>query len=62
MWKYERRERKLESRKKRIPKHSKELGELYANAILKRAKVKHRKSRGNSGLTKQSPDANIEED
>jgi hypothetical protein len=34
----ERRERKLASKRERIPKHGAALAQLYANAILKRAR------------------------
>ena len=43
----ERRERKLVSRRERIPKHGAALGQLYANAVLKRA----RKSGAGPGAT-----------
>lgn len=35
---WERREKKLENAKKRIPKHGKSLGQVYKNAIDKRNK------------------------
>lgn len=36
MERYERREQKLKAKKSRIPKHSKNIGMIYKNAIEKR--------------------------
>jgi hypothetical protein len=37
MWKYERREKKLDKQKRRMPKHGKGISEVYKNATEKRA-------------------------
>lgn len=39
-YKFERRARKLDSRKKRMKKHGKNIGEIYVNAITKRERKK----------------------
>lgn len=36
MEKYERREKKLEAKKNRIPKHGKNIGVIYKNSLQKR--------------------------
>ncbi len=36
----ERRERKLEKKRKRVPKHGKNLAKVYVDAILKRLKMR----------------------
>lgn len=38
MEKYERREQKLEAKRSRIPKHGRDIGVVYRNALEKRAK------------------------
>jgi len=38
MFKFERRERKLLNKKRRLPKHGKELSDIYRNSIEKRQK------------------------
>lgn len=38
MRRYERREKKLEAKRERIPKHGKNTGTVYRNAIERRAK------------------------
>jgi hypothetical protein len=44
--KWERREAKRESSRRRIPKHGATLATIYANAVLKRARNgKHKKKR-----------------
>jgi hypothetical protein len=39
-YRWERRAAKLESRRKRMKMHSKSLGEIYANSVLKKYKKK----------------------
>jgi hypothetical protein len=39
MFHWERRQAKLESRKRKMPKHGKGMMELYAQAVLKRANL-----------------------
>jgi len=44
MWRWQRREKKQEARKARMPKHGKGMMQFYANAILKRLKGQKKKS------------------
>jgi hypothetical protein len=44
MWRWQRREKKQEAKKARMPKHGKGMMQFYANAILKRLKGQKKKS------------------
>jgi hypothetical protein len=46
MYKWERREKKLKSRKQRMPKHGKNIGVIYKNAWEKREKPLIRRGSG----------------
>lgn len=43
-YKWQRRDKRKESERTRMPKHGRELGDVYKNATLKRVKKKKRKN------------------
>ena len=55
MWRWQRREKKQEAKKARMPKHGKGMMQFYANAILKRLKGQKKKSSCPGSLTSRNP-------